>query len=215
MPNWCSNSMTVTGKKEHLIEFVEKSKGKVRNGEDISVLSIEKLYPTPAELLAVSSPNNDVELVKKFMETYGVEDWWHWRVKNWGTKWELDSVYMSEMKQTPRRDIELFEIHYLFESAWAPPVDAFTKISEQFPELVFFMHFEEPGCAFVGTAEIQNSKCNLIEHDWNSEAGKEMRNDKSEYDDEGNMVIDEDGNPVEVEVTDAKTPDQKAIEILE
>ena len=219
MPNWCTNSVRVTGKKEDLEDFIKKAQGKVIDNDKVETFSLETLYPTPKELLSEPSPNNDVELSKKFMELYGADDWYRWRVKNWGTKWDVDSASRSEMEKTPRKDIDLYEIEYFFDSAWSPPVDGFTKISEQFPDISFFMHFEECGCAFVGTAEIQNGNCSLVEHDWNSEEGKQLRYDKSEYNDNGDMIIDEEGNPtmliVETEVCDAATPDQKAIEILE
>lgn len=62
MPNWCENSIVVTGKYEDIIPVYEALKAN---------RFCEHLVPTPQEMLANNS-------------------WYDWRVDNWGTKWDIE-----------------------------------------------------------------------------------------------------------------------------
>ncbi len=121
MPNWCNNSLSISGPNEDL----EKLLRDADNGEEGN-FSLEKLVPIPKELS---------------------EDWYNWRVSNWGTKWDIGKV-----------DIEKSDEHmsFNFETAWAPPIEAFNTISKNYPNLSFELTYEEPGMDFCGKAEFQN-----------------------------------------------------------
>ena len=81
---------------------------------------------------------------------YGCETWYEWRVKNWGTKWD---ILIYEMKLSNKR------IKINGDTAWSPPVSAFVEISKKFNLLNFSIEFFEPCCGFEGTAEINNGDC--------------------------------------------------------
>jgi len=71
MPNWCNNSLKITGDTKQLKSFAKKAKG---DGTD---LSLDKLFPLP-----------------KKQE----KNWYNWCVKNWGTKWDIEATLSVEDK---------------------------------------------------------------------------------------------------------------------
>ena len=73
------------------------------------------------------------------------ENWYNWNIENWGTKWSLSDVYIDN-------DAEEDSIEFSFNTAWAPPVDAFRTWAELDGRVEFKLDYWEPGCAFVGSA---------------------------------------------------------------
>lgn len=76
-------------------------------------------------------------------------DWYNWRTTNWGTKWDLSDVQLDNQGEF---------VQLTFETAWGPPLEAFDKISKDYPSLNFAMTFREPGMDFFGKAEFKNGK---------------------------------------------------------
>lgn len=114
MPNWCSNSINISGDNEEIKKLLIKAKGEESN------FSLENLVPIPEEFK---------------------ENWYNWRIENWGTKWDLSMVEL---------DINDDSVSFNCETAWAPPNSALQKISGDFPNLSFEIFFEEPGMDFCG-----------------------------------------------------------------
>jgi hypothetical protein len=138
MPNWCENSLTISGPLEILKELEEAQ------------LSLEKLFPCPKELLETKSPAiyNDKEKGELNTEKYGYPDWYSWQVANWGTKWDL-SLHSLDL------DEGVDGKGYLcagFDTAWSPPVEAMKKIFEKYKGrgLKIELEYFEPGCSFIG-----------------------------------------------------------------
>lgn len=50
-----------------------------------------------------------------------------------------------------------------FSSAWSPPVDGITKVSELFPSLLFELQFEEGGMDFCGASVARNGESAVVE----------------------------------------------------
>lgn len=111
----------------------------------------EKFYPQPADV---------------------GDDWYDWRASHWGTKWDIPH---NEL------DVNVFgteKIVMSFSSAWAPPAQAFKKISGDFPELTFTCLFDEPGMCFEGKfvfegGETQEAIERYITSDYFTEDGEE------------------------------------------
>lgn len=142
MPNWCENTLIVTGSNDRVTEFYEKIVV-VRGCE--TILALNNLYPCPNE-----------------------NDWYNWRINNWGTKWECDVFSMNESEG---------ELTIHFNSAWSPP-DLWIKYVAQhiFPDLYFRLTYLEAGMGFCGIIEGQNT-------DFQEESGEIL-----ETDEEGEIV---------------------------
>jgi hypothetical protein len=116
VPNWCSNRATITGP-EPVIQEIK-----------------EQLTRDDPELLSWMVPQPNFE---------GDQDWYMWRVNNWGTKWDICDVYIDD-------DKEQDTISFSFNTAWAPPVEAFTTWAFTDGRVQFSLEYWEPGCGFVG-----------------------------------------------------------------
>lgn len=63
-------------------------------------------------------------------------------ITNWGTKWDVGGAG-SEVSRLDHNTVEL-----TFDSAWAPPIEAYRVMVNQGFDLEAFYY--EPGCAFCG-----------------------------------------------------------------
>lgn len=68
-------------------------------------------------------------------------DWWHWNVRNWGTKWDVSDPDVQRHSPT--------KLAIGFQTAWSPPLEAIDKLAEQYPMLSFFMRAIEEGMGFA------------------------------------------------------------------
>lgn len=62
-------------------------------------------------------------VVSNFLQ-YGSGDWYGWRRRNWGTKWNAYKIHFDQESQS---------IHFL--TAWNTPIPAMNKLSQMFPEV--------------------------------------------------------------------------------
>jgi hypothetical protein len=70
------------------------------------------------------------------------ENWYDWNVTNWGTKWD---VAVSDNTEYPETSMEQTDksVIYSFNTAWSPPLPAIMTLSEQYPDLVFHLFYQE------------------------------------------------------------------------
>ena len=139
MPNWCWNHLEVTGDEIQLREFVEKS---TINIEENDEFSFNGTYPMPEDLNITSGTQTQEEKEQAILNEakYGYTDWYHWRVAEWGTKWDACESHIDH------NDINYFAV--TFESAWSPPIAWIDNIMQDFPDLSFTLEYEEPGMCF-------------------------------------------------------------------
>ena len=116
MPNWCSNRAVITGPAPVIDEI------KLELSQDNPEL-LDWMVPQP--------------------NFAGDQDWYMWNVNNWGTKWDINDVYIDN-------DDEADSIEFTFSTAWAPPVEAFTTWAVGDGRVQFNLEYWEPGCGFVG-----------------------------------------------------------------
>lgn len=135
MPNWCFNNLRVDGdNKASLTKFRDWL------GQDGFKLS--KISPLPSELENTSAPTMlETDETKRLTQKYGAADWYDWRIKNWGTKWDVDA-------EVDDNDSILC---ITFDSAWAPPCAAIATLGNKFPDLTFTLSYYEQGMGFAGT----------------------------------------------------------------
>ena len=203
MPNWCSNRLTVTGDKQSLTKFKELSLVKSDKGDNLH-FTMEGLYPTPKALLDMTSPvmwrgdENDTEGKEAFdkynselINQYGYNDWYNWRVNNWGTKWDAAESFIADNED------ELFSVDY--DTAWAPNTAWVQYVAKLFPTLKFSLVFEEAGMDFCGLYEVTGDDEELLEGELeyiDGDSGRKVYynkdTDKYHYEDDDTIAGDED-----------------------
>ena len=143
MPNWCNNNFSITGNTESirdLWESAQKAKG-----------LLQAIAPMPQELEGTTSPSEDGN------------DWYTWRVNNWGVKWDVD---LEGLEFIDNED-GTAEIAGWFDSAWSPPIGAYEQLAADFDSCVISCSYHEPGMDFAGF--------------WSSENGDEFFDGISEH----------------------------------
>jgi Ferredoxin-like domain in Api92-like protein len=146
MPNWCHNTLDVTGDPEDVAAYAEH----VRGGEGPLTFTADVPEPTGGEYLLGA--------------------WYAWRLENWGTKWDASfagptgGVYFS-YDADPAADADVTAealgvqraegaAVYKFDTAWSPPVAWLDRTAGKHPDLTFVLRFGEPGNGFAGQVTI-------------------------------------------------------------
>ena len=152
MPNWVSNTLTVS------------SNGKLDNPEMIEFLSLvgkdvpkgwqdEKqdclIYDSNGgfSFLAFVSPPAD-----KIEEYYGKKgwengeefgnteyNWYNWNLSEWGCKWDCSDVYVWTEENEDNNSF--FQVQ--FSTPWSPPEQFIDKLIKRFPSLSINLNWEE------------------------------------------------------------------------
>ena len=171
MPNWCYNTLSVSGNEKNMKKFYDSLSQKFKEGDcdykNEILLDFNDFVPRPKSLDITSGssvvnalkvinkeadfddyPNlkdKDYEEARNYIsnvEKYGHGDWYSWSYENWGTKWNASGVYVSN------KDKDFCMIS--FESAWAPPIPVIDALMEQHPELNVELEYSESGMGFAG-----------------------------------------------------------------
>jgi len=128
MPNWCNNSITITGPVDTIKQLWEDA----RSGEEFGLL--QAMAPMPAELNDTVADGGDGD------------NWYNWRVSNWGTKWDISD---EGLEFTDNGD-GTAELTGWFDSAWAPPIGAYERFCEDNEDCSLEASYYEPGMDFGG-----------------------------------------------------------------
>lgn len=142
MPNWCENTLQVTGPAKEIKRFKKMAQGRgpgAKKTEKVQPLSFHALVPQP----------------KKYNTGEG---WYNWRLSNWGTKWEASE---SRIIQDAKEILE-----YAFETAWGPPMEWLAKVGPKFPKLSLRLWYAEGGCYFAGVYVVENDSASNEEKDY-------------------------------------------------
>jgi hypothetical protein len=84
------------------------------------------------------------EITAKFdFERAHAMDWYHWNIRNWGTKWELNDDRITVKRTKPT------ELVYTLVSAWAPPVEALDALAALFPTVAMTLRCHDEGDMFA------------------------------------------------------------------
>jgi hypothetical protein len=149
MPNWCMNTITLSGPQTLLKSLVEDG------------FTLEKLIPCPKELEGTLYPTPDDKaskaLAKKNVKKYGAANWYDWKYKNWGTKWDISAEIIDECYYDEPND-SVVDIR--FDSAWSPPVEAMHYLYNKYKAkgLNIAMEYFEPGAAYLGKVSTNSGK---------------------------------------------------------
>jgi hypothetical protein len=136
MPNWCNNTITLTGPKDKITALYNKAKK-----EDAL---LQQLKPMPDALEGTTSPAPKEGKVQPLVD--GFDNWYDWRVQNWGTKWDVDAdnLELSDDGTT---------ITGWFDSAWAPPIHAYEYFLTDNEDCSIKSYYYEGGMDFGGLWE--------------------------------------------------------------
>ena len=154
MPNECMNKLEIMGKKKDVEAFV-----KFVTAENNEINLFDSLIPMPKELGDTQSPVNlaDKGKNKKLIAKYGADNWYDWKIYNWGTKWGDYELTTSEITKEYKGDE--WHINFNYTTAWSPGEEELANaICKQFPKLKAMIQYEEPGMCFAGETLILNGK---------------------------------------------------------
>jgi hypothetical protein len=151
MPNYCYNKLKIKGEEEKLKAFAEKALTYDTDPQKKNYFDIGNFIPMPKELEDTEVPRNTED--KKLKKKYGADNWYHWALQNWGTKWgTFDSIVHNE-------DIEYGTLVYEYTTAWCPLIpEVWEKVSKEYPDLTFIIDYEETGMDFEGKMTARNGK---------------------------------------------------------
>ena len=163
MPNWCSNTLQISGDKEQLELFKQKSITK--SGMDVDIFLMQECVPMPEELAICEdmTPEQKAERVAK----YGYDNWYDWRFENWGSKWDAQDSQIDEDENG---------LTISFETAWSPAIPYIKQVAIMFPDLIFDLYFMETGEWFAGRVFAKGEEVN------------EQYGEPMQVDDDGNEV---------------------------
>ena len=156
MPNWCYNSLQVSGKPDDLKKFVfdtlglpaayppqEWEKDLEREQPTEKFFCFNALVPTPQNVLEMGYdahdklPENIWDLIQSDQPVENI-DGYHWSIQNWGTKWD---VYYNRITPNEMGWSEGCEsIGFSFDTAWSPPRGWFDQVIQLYPALEFELH---------------------------------------------------------------------------
>lgn len=126
MPNWVKNIIDCEG--DTLSNMYKK------NEQGITEFDFNVVLPMPKELEDNNWQYPDTrtsEQIKALKEKYGASDWYHWRIHNWGTKWNGGEVYDKS------------DSHAEIDTAWATPEPVIKAISKQFNTYIHVSYADE------------------------------------------------------------------------
>jgi len=141
MPNWCNNTISISGPTDTIKQLWEDAN---QEGEAGGLLNA--MVPMP-EALRDTVKGTGEELQEVWVD--GCNNWYDWCVKNWGTKWDVST---EGLEFTDNGD-GTAEISGWFDSAWAPPVDAYNYFIENNEDCSISAMWHEPGMDFGGEYE--------------------------------------------------------------
>ena len=154
MPNWCDNTINISGDKKtlkNLKEFVGRPIKREYAGE------IQNIENPVFSFYNIIAPTKDATpIMGALSASSGDEDWYHNQINSWGTKWDVaGNVSFSESDDS---------LCYSFDSAWSPPEPVIARLAEIFPTLCIEHKYYEPGCDFWGIVTYQKGEVFEEEH---------------------------------------------------
>ena len=148
MPNWCSNTLTISHKDKTMMKRVVR--GYNRNG------LLREFIPIPKELTDTisgtvgSKESYEQRLLEEKQklnrEFFGYTDWYGFCVGEWGTKWDIG--HGDGYEKLTLKDIKNNTVKIGFDSAWSPPLEAYQKLCDMGFEIRALYY--EGGCCFCG-----------------------------------------------------------------
>jgi hypothetical protein len=185
MPNWVYSGLTIEGNPEQvdkLVEQMNKPFVKLHDNWNMKTGQMEvtqTTYPNPVfafhniynhiedgitDEVYLRQPDHSLPLAEALK--FEGNHWYDWNVRNWGTKWDVgvhsDDKYPDTYVEGPIPNGENKVVYYNFNTAWSPAFPAISKLSAQYPSLLFTLSYEEETgwggeCEFLRGEKISES----------------------------------------------------------
>lgn len=134
MPNWCDNTISISGPAEKVSQMYQQLNDPNNNDGLCQIL-----YPMPENTFT----GNLGEKERKDCAKKGIPNWYDWCTSNWGTKWDTAD---GDWQYEEAGDGEAI-LTGSFQTAWGPPIGAYENAPD---DLYIEAMYYEPGCAFAG-----------------------------------------------------------------
>jgi len=158
MPNWCSNTVNVSGPPADVERFLFQAQQKHLSWNR------KEAWPSSAPEGWVEdtgffwnfvTPPASIQNPEHYWgsNVHGEHPsghWYEWNAEHWGTKWDVDPDI------TAMSYPDVMRVSITFESAWAPPTPVIAAIAEQYPMLRIKHDFSEEGASFWGNVIYDN-----------------------------------------------------------
>ena len=163
MPNWVTNNILIYSNnrnQKELIDFLEQHL--IDDVFDFNTVIPEPEKPDDCE----DKYNFQINGLDNTGIT-GWFDWYHWRIDNWGTKWNNNTKTYFDYDKILKSDISVLnELTICFLTPWNAPHHVAAKLIEMHPELTIdweYYSFEnmEAGSIFVNDGEIIDARYQL------------------------------------------------------
>ena len=87
-------------------------------------------------------PATQIDICNTLLNTEGTFYWYHWRLNNWGCKWDAN----NDLTPAEGYPEGVTEIEFL--TPWDAPTSVIQTIANLYPDLAFTWHADEESCAF-------------------------------------------------------------------
>ena len=105
-----------------------------------SKMHSDKSFDEFVDSLYHDYPLDIVQLSQDAISKYGCDNWYDWRCKYWGCKWNANPLNEGPV------DKDACELE--FETPWSPPEGIIRLLAEKFPNEDWKWHADEESCAF-------------------------------------------------------------------
>jgi hypothetical protein len=139
MPNWCYNSLVISGEPEVITKIKEQVSAPYETKHldwKTNELRTEKVEQ-PFSYWNIIKPD-DLDAYYDNPTTHdqnGRDHWYNWNIRNWGVKWDASDVYESDGDERT--------LVYTFSSPWGVPHSALFALSHQYPTATLELEYEE------------------------------------------------------------------------
>ena len=167
MPNWCHNSMTITGSVDEIVRFKQTCLLAHKDGPTLDFEAIKPMpgifYDDPGQILFPDPDapkyREQVERQKAFeaqaLEATGSAHAYDWACAHWGTP-GIPSFFHAWRDEPGRYECD-------FDTRWTPPLFIWEKLGEMFPALDFSVSAYEPLADFALRGTIKDGKLELLD----------------------------------------------------
>lgn len=165
MPNWCSNEVTVyANSRQDLTRLLTMATQPVESDDDSddsidkSLFRMESIHTTPRELMENNKTTGGEQLQNAIARNtdYEYDNWYNWRVANWGTKWDMSDVQLDEIEYFGEEEGKRWSFNLYYQTAWSPNIEFWKYVCKMGPFIVEMRYIEE-GMGYIGETTVERN----------------------------------------------------------